>query len=45
MSFAMLDQRTTILLGNHIAKVVTEERTTNTGSPEDHPACSRATLP
>ncbi|MCI45188.1 hypothetical protein A2U01_0066427, partial [Trifolium medium] len=45
MLFATPDQRTTILLGNHIAKVAIEERMTNTGSPEDHLACSRTTLP
>ncbi|MCI95629.1 hypothetical protein A2U01_0116927 [Trifolium medium] len=45
MLFATPDQRTSILLGNHIAKVAIEGRTTNTGSLEDHPTCSRATLP
>ncbi|MCI68757.1 hypothetical protein A2U01_0090018, partial [Trifolium medium] len=45
MLYVMLDQKTTIPLGNHIAKVATEGRTTNIGSPGDHPACSRATLP
>ncbi|MCI98167.1 hypothetical protein A2U01_0119470 [Trifolium medium] len=45
MPFSRPDQRTAILPGNNIAKVVTGERTTNTGSPEGHPACSRATLP
>ncbi|MCI95254.1 hypothetical protein A2U01_0116552, partial [Trifolium medium] len=43
MLSATPDQMTTILPGNHPAGVVTEERTTNIGSPEDHPACSRAT--
>ncbi|MCI85378.1 hypothetical protein A2U01_0106657 [Trifolium medium] len=45
MLFATLVQKTTILLGNHIAKVVIEGRTTNTWSLGDHPACSRVTLP
>ncbi|MCI79921.1 hypothetical protein A2U01_0101192, partial [Trifolium medium] len=45
MLFATPNQRTTIQLGNHIAKVVTGGRMTNTGSLEDHPACSRVTLP
>ncbi|MCI66385.1 hypothetical protein A2U01_0087643 [Trifolium medium] len=45
MLFATPDQMIAIQLGNHIAKGVTEERTTNTGSPEDHPVCSRVTLP
>ncbi|MCI90998.1 hypothetical protein A2U01_0112292, partial [Trifolium medium] len=38
MLFATPDQRTAILLGNHIAKVATEGGMTNTESPEDHPA-------
>ncbi|MCI71473.1 hypothetical protein A2U01_0092736 [Trifolium medium] len=44
MLFATPNQMTAILLGNHTARVMTEERTTNTGSPEDHPAFSRPTL-
>ncbi|MCI61818.1 hypothetical protein A2U01_0083075 [Trifolium medium] len=45
MLFATLDQKTTIRFGNPTAKGVTERKTTNKGSPEDHPAYSRATRP
>ncbi|MCI51097.1 hypothetical protein A2U01_0072341 [Trifolium medium] len=47
MLFATPDQRTTrsYLLGNHMARVATKEKTTNTESPEDHLACSRTTFP